>query len=100
MNRLLYTRREAAHQPSISVRQLDRFIAQIAINTRRMGSRVLILHGELMRVSRADHLRHRRMTRSPLALIGWWACFRLQRFRVSKMNGSFARGGKIPLRYL
>ena len=54
--RLLYDRKAAAHQLSISVRQLDRFIANRVINTRRIGSRVLIPRGELSRFSRADHV--------------------------------------------
>jgi len=52
---MLYDRKEAAKQLSISVRMLDSFIAAKKINFRRIGRRVLIPHGELVRFSRADH---------------------------------------------
>jgi len=53
--RLLYDRKSAAKQLSISVRALDRLVANKCINTRRIGSRVLIPYGELKRFARADH---------------------------------------------
>jgi excisionase family DNA binding protein len=54
--RLLYDRKTAARLLSISVRALDRFIANRAINTRRIGSRVLIPRSELQKFARADHI--------------------------------------------
>lgn len=53
--RLLYDRKEAARQLSISVRSLDYLIAGKQLATRRLGKKVLIPHGELVRFSRADH---------------------------------------------
>ncbi len=53
--RLLYGRKEAARQLSISVRMLDYLIANKELLTRRIRGRVLIAHGELVRFARADH---------------------------------------------
>lgn len=53
--RLLYSRRDAAYQLSISVRSLDYLIATREIAVRRNGKRILIPHGELVRYARADH---------------------------------------------
>jgi hypothetical protein len=53
--RLLYDRKEAARQLSISVRSLDYQIAGKQIRTRRIGSKVMVTHGELVRFSRTDH---------------------------------------------
>jgi hypothetical protein len=53
--RLLYTRLEAAYKLSLSVRSLDYYIATKRISTRRMGRKVLVPHGELVRFSRMDH---------------------------------------------
>jgi hypothetical protein len=43
---MLYTRKEAAHQLSISIRSLDYLISSKQLNTRRIGSRILIPHEE------------------------------------------------------
>lgn len=54
--RLLYDRREASRQLSISVRSLDYQIANKRIGTRRKGKKVLIPHAELVRyASRNDY---------------------------------------------
>lgn len=53
--RMLYTRKDAAFQLSISLRSLDYAIANKKLNTRKFGGRVLIPHGELVRFSRMDH---------------------------------------------
>jgi excisionase family DNA binding protein len=53
--RILYDRKEAARQLSISVRSLDYLIAAKKLNTRRLGKKVMIPHAELIRFSRADH---------------------------------------------
>ena len=53
--RLLYDRKQAARQLSISVRALDYLIAGKQIATRRVGSKVMVPRGELVRFSRADH---------------------------------------------
>jgi excisionase family DNA binding protein len=53
--RMLYDRKEAARQLSISVRSLDYLIAAKKIGTRRLGKKVLIPHGELVRFASANH---------------------------------------------
>lgn len=53
--RLLYDRKSAAQQLSISVRALDRLVANKCLSARRIGSRVLIPYGELKKFARADH---------------------------------------------
>lgn len=53
--KLLYSRKDAAHALSISVRSLDHLIAKKLLETRRLGKKVLIPHGALVRFSRADH---------------------------------------------
>lgn len=53
--RLLYNREEAARQLSISVRSLDYLVANKELSTRRLGTRKLIPHGELVRFSKSDH---------------------------------------------
>lgn len=53
--RLLYSRQEASHQLSISTRTLDYLIANKAMRFRRIGRKVLIPHGELVRFASGDH---------------------------------------------
>lgn len=53
--RLLYDRRKSARQLSISIRSLDYLIAAKTFQVRRIGSKVLIPHSELVRYSRGDH---------------------------------------------
>jgi excisionase family DNA binding protein len=53
--RLLYDRREAARQLSISVRSLDYLIGRKELSTRRLGKKVLIPHAELVRFASANH---------------------------------------------
>jgi hypothetical protein len=52
---LLYSRRKAADALSISIRALDYLIARKQLATRRIGRKVMIPHGELVRFSRGDH---------------------------------------------
>jgi hypothetical protein len=52
---MLYDRKEAARQLSISVRSLDYLIAGKQLETRRIGKKVMIPHGVLARYARADH---------------------------------------------
>jgi hypothetical protein len=47
--RMLYDRKGAARQLSISVRSLDYLIARKKLATRRNGKKVMIPHGELVR---------------------------------------------------
>ena len=55
VTRLLYSRKEAAQQLSISPRMLDYFIGQKKINARKIGRRILIPHTELVKFARQDH---------------------------------------------
>ena len=54
-DRLLYDRKAAALQLSISVRSLDYLIAKKELGVRRMGKKILIPRGELVRFARKDH---------------------------------------------
>ena len=47
--RLLYDRKEAARQLSVSVRTLDYIIAAKGLDTRRIGRKVLVTRASLMR---------------------------------------------------
>jgi len=49
--RLLYGRKEAARQISVSVRTLDYLIANGKLRCKRLGGRVLLMHAELVRFS-------------------------------------------------
>ena len=52
--RILYDRKSAAQQLSISVRSLDYLIAAKKLATRRIGKKVLVPHGELVRFASAN----------------------------------------------
>ena len=53
--RLLYPRKDAAYQLGISVRMLDRLIAQKKIAFQKIGRRVLIHRKELERFASKNH---------------------------------------------
>jgi hypothetical protein len=53
--KLLYSRRDAAHAISVSIRALDILIANGQIATRKIGSRVLITAETLTRYASEDH---------------------------------------------
>jgi len=53
--RLLYDRKSAAPQLSISIRSLDYYLAAGRFKTRRIGRKVLIPHSELVRFAASDH---------------------------------------------
>jgi excisionase family DNA binding protein len=53
--RLLYDRKEAARQLSVSMRSLDYLIANKQLSFRRIGKKVLVPHAELVRFARGDH---------------------------------------------
>ncbi len=55
LQRLLYSKRDAAEQLSISLRSLNYLISRGELRFRRIGSRVLVPHGELVQFSRAHH---------------------------------------------
>jgi len=52
---LLYDRKEAAHQLSISVRSLDYKIAAKQLDTRRIGKKVLVPYASLVRFASTNH---------------------------------------------
>jgi excisionase family DNA binding protein len=52
--RVLYDRRCAAHQLSISTDTLDRLLGRKELSARRIGKKVLIPHTELMKLARKD----------------------------------------------
>lgn len=54
--RLLYDRKTAARQISLSVRSVDYLIANKRLGTRRVGKRIMIPHCELVRFARTDHV--------------------------------------------
>jgi hypothetical protein len=47
--RLLYSRKDAAYQLSISTRSLDYLIREGRLHTRKIGGRILVPHEELVR---------------------------------------------------
>ena len=53
--RILYDRKSAAQQLSISVRSLDYLIAGKQLATCRIGKKVLVSHTELVRFASANH---------------------------------------------
>ena len=53
--RLLYDRKEAARQLSISVRSLDYLIAGKQLETRRIGRKVLVTRASLVRYASGNH---------------------------------------------
>lgn len=55
LDRLLYSRKDAARALSISTRSLDYLIGQKQLGTKRLGRRLLIPRGELLKFARADH---------------------------------------------
>ena len=55
-SKLLYTKREAAHLLSLSVRSIDYLITNREIASRRVGKRVLI-HGDVIeQFAKRDHV--------------------------------------------
>ena len=56
LEKILYTKREAAQLLSISIRSLDYLIFNQQIPTRRIGRRVLVHRDSIERFARRDHL--------------------------------------------
>ncbi|MGF7180413.1 helix-turn-helix domain-containing protein [Tunturiibacter psychrotolerans] len=54
--RLLYSRKEASYQLSISVRSIDYLITEGRLHTRKIGGRILVPHEELLRFVRSDRM--------------------------------------------
>jgi hypothetical protein len=55
IQKLLYDRKSAAYTLSISVRSLDYLLANKRLNATKVGSKVMIRHGELVKFSRQHH---------------------------------------------
>ena len=53
--RMLYDRKEAARQLSVSVRTIDYIIQGKQLETRRIGKKVLITHASLVRYAQGNH---------------------------------------------
>jgi|GEM_PF-2379020 len=53
--RLLYSRKEAAYQLSVSVRTIDALLATREFDTRRIGRKVLITRASLVRFASGNH---------------------------------------------
>lgn len=54
IDKLLYSRREAAAQLSVSLSTLEQLIARGELKTRRIGKRVLVPRGELVKLAARD----------------------------------------------
>jgi excisionase family DNA binding protein len=55
LHKLQYSREEAAELLGISLRTLDRLIAEKTLPARRIGRRVLITHDALLMFTKRDH---------------------------------------------
>jgi excisionase family DNA binding protein len=55
--RLLYSRKQAAEELSLSVSSIDQLIRSKVISFRRQGRRVLIPRTEIERFARSDHFK-------------------------------------------
>lgn len=55
VSKLAYSKKEAARTLSIGVRTLDYLIGSGELEARRVGRRVIIPHGALVRFLRGDH---------------------------------------------
>jgi hypothetical protein len=55
IEKLLYSRKDAAQALSISIRSLDYLIERGDFSTKRIGKKVLIPAAELRRFARGDH---------------------------------------------
>jgi len=53
--KLLYDRKSAAYVLSISVRALDYLIAHKRLNAIRLGKKIMLGHGELVKFCRSNH---------------------------------------------
>jgi excisionase family DNA binding protein len=53
--RLLYDRKSAAQQLSVSVRTIDYLVANKELDTRRIGKKVLVTRASLVRYAAGNH---------------------------------------------
>ncbi len=64
VEKLLYSRRDAAEALSLSIRSVDYLITTGRLSTRRVGGKLLIPAGTLRRFAREDHPDHLRSPKS------------------------------------
>ena len=55
VQKLLYSKREAAHALSLSVRSIDYLITTRRLSMRRVGGKILIPVGDVRRFAKSDH---------------------------------------------
>lgn len=55
VQKLLYSRRDAAQALSLSVRSIDYLISTARLSMRRVGSKVMVPASDLRRFARSDH---------------------------------------------
>jgi hypothetical protein len=55
VDKLLYSRRDAAEALSLSIRSVDYLITTRRLSTRRIGSKILIPARDIQRFAREDH---------------------------------------------
>ncbi len=55
VQKLLYDRKSSAFALSISMRSLDYLLANKRLSTLKLGKKVMVSHGELVRFSRSNH---------------------------------------------
>lgn len=55
VQKLLYSRHDAAHALSLSVRSIDYLICTGRLPTRRVGGKILIHESEIRRFAKTDH---------------------------------------------
>jgi len=65
-DKVLYTKREAAHLLSLSLRSLDYLIFSTQLPARRIGRRVLVHRDSIEQFARRDHAFIRPSTASPV----------------------------------
>ena len=71
--RILYDRKEAARQLSISVRSLDYIIAAKGLDTRRIGRKVLVTRASLVRYASGNHFDVKEATAARVDASSKWA---------------------------
>jgi hypothetical protein len=71
--RILYDRKEAARQLSISVRSLDYIIAAKGLDTRRIGRKVLVTRASLVRYASGNHFDVKEATAARVEASSKWA---------------------------
>jgi len=65
---LLYSRRDAAEVPSLSIRSVDHLISTGRLTMRKVGGKILIPAGAVRRFAREDHPELVRTTAAPVSV--------------------------------